>query len=527
MDENTKDESEEQFLKAKAYLQQVKDEGDSSLYDHFTSVLTKLLDERPQNSIDLIENYFEESKKHVLKSEPVKDDASPDTPTEEVLAQQQIKLFDPEADMESAEPPQNENEEEFDIPLPNVMELAHCFEQAGIGLAREELYRVFLALKQLVFSYPLTSVRFWGKIFGVEKNYIVAEVEFREGEDAEEEVGEGEGDEEREDDRRDDGSEEGVPSEEDDIPKSQWKPPPVIPKEDHHNGTNKKVYFVCNEAGQPWVRLPHVNPAQIVAARQIKKFFTGKLDTQIISFPPFNGTEANYLRAQIARISAGTHISPAGYFIFEEDEEEEEEGQPRDSFEQNVEFEGLPLRDLVDPSMQNWIHHVQHILPQGRCTWYDPFQKPEDDFEDEDLDEEEEDKMDSVQPEVGPPLLTCVADDEALPTVPAWTTYASSKALPEYAVAVVRSNRWPGAYTFSKGRKFENIYIGYGHKYKAENYSPPIPPTALDEYPVGPDVMEMDDPTVEDEQALKRAQEEAMKAAEEMDGIDDDEDDAD
>ena len=39
--------------------------------------------------------------------------------------------------------------------------------------------------------------------------------------------------------------------------------------------------------------------------------------------------------------------------------------------------------------------------------------------------------------------------------------------------------------------------------------------------------MEMDDPTVEDEQALKRAQEEAMKAAEEIDGIDDDEDDAD
>ena len=39
----------------------------------------------------------------------------------------------------------------------------------------------------------------------------------------------------------------GVPGEEDEIPKPQWKPPPVIPKEDHHVGANKKVYFVCNE----------------------------------------------------------------------------------------------------------------------------------------------------------------------------------------------------------------------------------------------------------------------------------------
>lgn len=35
----------------------------------------------------------------------------------------------------------------------------------------------------------------------------------------------------------------------------------------------------------------------------------------------------NYLRAQIARISAGGQISPAGYFMFEEEEEEEEEGE--------------------------------------------------------------------------------------------------------------------------------------------------------------------------------------------------------
>jgi radial spoke head protein 4/6 len=60
--------------------------------------------------------------------------------------------------------------------LPNLLELAYYFEQAAIGLGKEETYRVWLALKQLVDTYPLESIRFWGKIFGIEQNYYIAEV---------------------------------------------------------------------------------------------------------------------------------------------------------------------------------------------------------------------------------------------------------------------------------------------------------------------------------------------------------------
>lgn len=35
--------------------------------------------------------------------------------------------------------------------------------------------------------------------------------------------------------------------EEDDTPKSEWKPPPVIPKEENRTGTNKRTFFVTNE----------------------------------------------------------------------------------------------------------------------------------------------------------------------------------------------------------------------------------------------------------------------------------------
>ena len=43
------------------------------------------------------------------------------------------------------------------------MNLTFYFEQAGIGLSREEMFRIFLALKQLVDTKPLQMVRFWGR----------------------------------------------------------------------------------------------------------------------------------------------------------------------------------------------------------------------------------------------------------------------------------------------------------------------------------------------------------------------------
>ncbi len=59
-----------------------------------------------------------------------------------------------------------------------------------------------------------------------------------------------------------------------------------------------------------------VTPAQISQARQIKFFFTGDLSRPLHAYPAYPGTEKNYLRAQIARISATTHVSPAGKFKF-------------------------------------------------------------------------------------------------------------------------------------------------------------------------------------------------------------------
>ena len=49
---------------------------------------------------------------------------------------------------------------------------------------------------------------------------------------------------------------------------------------------------------------------------------------------------------------------------------------------------------------------------------------------------------------------------------------------------------------------------------------------AFSEYPDGPETMEQDDPTVEEERALEEREKE-LKAAEDMDGLDDEEDEDD
>ena len=76
-------------------------------------------------------------------------------------------------------------------------------------------------------------------------------------------------------------------------------------------------------------------------------------------------------------------------------------------------------------------------------------------------------------------------------------------------------------------RKFENVYIGYGHKYSQENYNPPAMPALMEEFPSGAEITEVEDPTPEEEAALRAAQHEAMEAAEEMEEAEEEQSDDD
>ncbi|XP_038820643.1 radial spoke head protein 6 homolog A [Salvelinus namaycush] len=496
----------------KAFMLKNSTKSNLNLYDHFARVLTKVMDERPENVVDVIEDMSHEVKRGLLldKQSTLRD--IPLSAAAQLLAEQQMLLF--------SRGGSDDGDQEVETPLPNVSEVGFLLEQAGVGLGREEMLKVFLALKQLVNSQPLARCRLWGKILGTEGNYLVAEGEYRDEEEGiHEETAEDAEGEPRDDD------EEAEMVEIDTLPRSTFKPPPVVPKEDNRTGVNKFTYFVCREPGLPWMRLPTVTPTQITAARHIRKFFTGRLEAPIVSYPPFPGNEANYLRAQIARISASTQVSPLGFYQFGEEEGEEEEEGARDSFEENPDFEGIPVPEMAE-SLSTWVHHVQHILQQGRCVWVNLAEKPEDDFEEE-ADEEVKEEADEPEPEVGPPLLTPLSEDAEITTTPPWSSKMSSTLISQFAVAVLHSNLWPGAYAYASGKKFENIYFGWGLKFAGEVYTPTFPTMPQREYTSGPEITEALDPSLEEEQALKAALEEQKAAQDETGGLGGDEEDDD
>ncbi|XP_066514702.1 radial spoke head protein 4 homolog A isoform X2 [Hoplias malabaricus] len=448
-------------LNFKAFLLKSSTKTNINLYDHLTRVLIKIMNERPENAVDVFEELSLEVKCSQLQDTQSTLRSSQDSNAALTLAQQQKSLFSQGAGDE-------QEEGVVETPLPNLAEQSFFFEQVGVGLGREETHKIFLALKQLVEAQSLQRCRFWGKILGIESNYVVAEVEYRDGAEEEEGTDETQENEEKEIEAREEDEE--VAEVVDPLPKSTYKPPPPVPKEPRGSGTNKFTYFVCQEPGLPWVRLPDVTPAQITVARQIRKLFSGRLDAPIISYPPFPGNEANYLRAQIARISAST---------------------------------------------------------QGRCVWINLAEKTEEDIEEEAEEDEKEEQPDEPEPEVGPPLLTPLSEDAEINNTPPWSTRLSSNLIPQYAIAYVRSNLWPGAHAYTCGKRFENIYIGWGLKFLGEPYTPPMLPPPQQEYPSGQEITEALDPSAEEEQAWKAALEEQQEAQEENEGLDEEEEEDD
>jgi radial spoke head protein 4A len=289
-----------------------------------------------------------------------------------------------------------------------MMDLAVLWEWAGVSLGREETYLMFLSIKKLVEQKQLKSVRLWGKVLGRDANYIIAEAELKEGvEDTEDAVVNA------------------VPPTEVAEKKDEVQEGPKLTKpkqfgplsKEQRIGVNKYVYFACNYIGGAWKRLPDVIPERLQEARKIRKYFTGNLDAKVFwhnkvsSYPAFNGNEAQYLRCQIARISAATVISPKGYYMTDPEAEEPEEGAGNMPIIINPEYEGLSNDQLLN--VANWVHHTPYILPQGRVTWEAPKVIKEKTEEEKEEDEEEEAEEETApEPEAGPAPLNTIASDE-------------------------------------------------------------------------------------------------------------------
>ena len=446
---------------------------------HLVETLLVLLDEKPTSPLDAFESV----------SATTKDAPPAKRPVDPVTLQRAKEIMD----LIKPPVPVGEDGEPEEVPkngdLADIRDLvrdADLLEKAGVGLGKAETYRVVLALKALGddAEFGVQSVRFFGKIFGTKADYLVAEVVPT-------------------------SPNEPVELTEEDVKNG------VVPQDAPGVGCNKFQYYVTNQAGATWTKLPDVTSAQLMAARQIKKLLTGDLDAPIEGYPVFPGNEANYLRAQIAQIAAATGIVPKGIYSGPWDEEDYE--APEDGYaEADPELTDLtedpekfkrPTSLVPLTDAHGWQRESRPLLKgQGRTSWYvqpDP-EPPEDAPEDWA-------PPAKPQPEKAPQGLASLASDSPIAAdVPAWSFRRVCTGLDNSEAAVAKSLVWPGAVTVCdlnaiKGYYWASVYVGNGSSYDSASFSPPLPPPVAEE---AADPEEALDPTVEEEEAANAPAEE-------------------
>lgn len=172
----------------------------------------------------------------------------------------------------------------------------------------------------------------------------------------------------------------------------------VLPKSmptDVEKRLNSKVYYVCSDLNDEWIEIPSVTEQQIDISRKITKYLTGNLETEIKSVPLFPGREKHYLRAIIARISAATHIAPVGVY---------KPGSANDSINvadhKSEHFDKILLNPNYRPAkinnrlnLNHWVHIAQRIPDASVLVIEEvrPTLEPEDD-QNENLSSTEEGK---------------------------------------------------------------------------------------------------------------------------------------
>lgn len=440
----------------------------------------------------------------------------------------------------------NANKAEFGRNLSlneNFLLMQYHWSLCGLSFNQQEVYQLSLSLQNLQQHPAVANCRFWGKIFGLKKSYIVAEVDLKLDEIKKREAlmlneineriswySKIKNIDKRTNSKLMPGTNwSHYPSQDllamkpiaADIPTSQYVSPFDIPPEIIGTGLNRKSYFVINEPTDVWMELPIVTPKQIDVARKIRKFFTGDLESEIFSYPLFPGREKHFLRATIARITSGTYISPVDYYRRQGTtnfgEEVEEEGLNEDMEEDeildnddliclNENYKSLNQRDLMQ--LSNWVHYRPHIISQGRIKFFNMkkelknYQKQHNmlgnEFQEEEFDEEEEEEtVDEISE--GPSLFANIRCDKIPENFCNWSMKLSSIHNQINRVVLVKSNLWPGSYTFNYELITDSIYIGWGQKYISRNFSPIHLPSIQEEYPKDTTVTEIFDPTQEEE----------------------------
>lgn len=424
------------------YLQKQSTTSGDSVYDHLTRVVSRVLHERPNDAVDVLEtSMLVKNQAHANGNENLQLqqrrgaqwDVSEQHKAQGVAKAELFKA--PAAPAHDDETDDAIHQAPAEFTADDISTHATLLKAVGAGIGEDEAYEVALAMQRLGENADngIESARFFGKVLGTQHDYYVFECTVS-----------------------DYGDEPAAPED--------ASAPPV----EHASGPNAYVYFVCNRPGGPMKRLPEVTPEQIRYARQLKQHFTGRLDAPVNSMVPFPGTEAELLRAQIARIAAATVLAPAGFYEHNEDDE----------VQQSEDFAYSNFSHSDFARLDSWVHQRPPLLGQGRSALHEP-PEPEEDEEPQELPEGHRNVVEGGESELAPAADDLPIDEDE--GIPQWAPLKSTR-VPgmQHGVGGIRSLLWPGAYAVGSQSTFANIYIGFGMI--NSRFKPPMPPPVQKEY---------------------------------------------
>ena len=223
-------------------LQDTKNASGRTLYSHLAELFSHLLQSSSTKSLNLEEVSCFVKANSFSHSEPLSEDQVRSLPPRTTHLSPWVKDCSVLI-RKSAVIPKPLN------PLPDLVGEYEMYKWAGLELGEEELYRLQRSLCRLLVVTEAKSMRFWGRFYGVEKDYYVAE-----------------------------GTLAGSGAEDIDRPKNF---------EPRGTGVNTLTYWVTDSVLEDWIELPDITPEQLQVARKVKKLLKGDLNAEIKSYPLF------------------------------------------------------------------------------------------------------------------------------------------------------------------------------------------------------------------------------------------------
>ncbi|XP_022171447.1 radial spoke head protein 4 homolog A-like [Myzus persicae] len=518
-----------------------KENGGISLYTHIQTLLDLFIFQNPKQPITYFEYYSENIKILYQKSQPDPDlnflnniDIDIYNKTIEIYKDTIYNVKEYKAssisygyEVEGEYDDVQYNEEIDEINVQDLSKSNNMFNKAGCGITNDESHLIGITIDQMSQLGKFKSIRYWGKIIGLKHNYYILECDWKNKEleyklrllnvilnDSKKNVPH---DYENENENEDVELEKYILSEEENgylsrtasVPISKdindesdvfdslrseecSFPPTELDNDDYLSheifgfGANKKSYFVTNQLNDSWIELPLLKPHHIIQSRNIKRYFTGDLESPVESYPLFQGLEKHYLRAQIARITAATQISPRDYFVLDYNSNAYK-WRKLNSFQSkvmsqkfiheyvvNADYNLLSVYDLLEPS--NWVHHTPLISEKGVTKAWTNIIESREDSQQNSENIEYGCKI-RINLEIGRgdgdhlDIFGNLSNDAYVGEMPPWKFELTNRFDHTNTYATIRSNLWPGAHAVARDNLLDYTYHGWGHKWDAFSFT--------------------------------------------------------